>query len=212
MVKPEGQAPDASTELRILEAADRVFLRRGTHGARMAEIAEEAGVNKALLHYYYRGKERLAEAVFLRMMRQLLPAVVEIMAGDLPLEEKAARTIERYIDQLSLHPYLPGYVIGEITHHPDRLPQLVAGLAGGRFEELVLGKLEAQIAARVAAGTLAPISARQFLTNVLSLAIFPFALRPMLQAVLGLDAQGFERFVAERRDGLAAFVARGLRP
>lgn len=212
MVKPEGQErPDASTEDRILEAADRVFLRRGTHGARMAEIAAEAGVNKALLHYYYRGKEKLAEAVFLRMLRRLLPAVVETMASDLGLEEKAARTIESYVEQLSRHPYLPGYVIGEVTHHPDRLPQLVAGIAGGRFEQAI-AKLEAQIAARVAAGTLAPTSARQFLANVLSLAIFPFAVRPMLQAVFGLDGDGFAGFVAERRGELAGFVARGLRP
>ena len=68
MVKPDGATvADDGTEQRILDAADAVFVRRGTDGARMQEIAAEAGVNKALLHYYYRTKDGLAEAVFRRV-------------------------------------------------------------------------------------------------------------------------------------------------
>ena len=79
---PPDRPPDGNTEQRILDAAHAVFLRRGTAGARMQDIATEAGVNQALLHYYFRSKERLAEAVFRRAARQLLPAVIEVMASD----------------------------------------------------------------------------------------------------------------------------------
>src|SRR6185436_16021584 len=88
-------APDGTTEQRILDAAHAVFIRRGTAGARMQEIAEEAGVNKALLHYYFRSKERLAEAVFRRVALQLFPPLIGVLSSpDLSIEEKVARVIE----------------------------------------------------------------------------------------------------------------------
>src|SRR5690242_2930283 len=85
---------DGDTESRILDAAHRVFVRAGTAGARTQEIAKEAGVNSALLHYYFRTKERLAEAVFRRAAGQLMPAVIGILASDLALEEKIAQVID----------------------------------------------------------------------------------------------------------------------
>ena len=78
---------DGDTEQRILDAAHVVFIRRGTAGARTQEIAREAGVNSALLHYYFRSKTRLAEAVFHRAAAQLLPAVVAIIGSDRSLDE-----------------------------------------------------------------------------------------------------------------------------
>src|SRR5579872_6639447 len=88
-VPPSGPR-DGQTETRILDAAHRVFVRSGTAGARTQEIAREAGVNSALLHYYFRTKERLAEAVFRRAASQLMPAVIRILASDLSLEDKVA--------------------------------------------------------------------------------------------------------------------------
>ena len=212
MVKPGGQDKDAGTEQRILDAADEVFVRRGTDGARMQEIAEQAGVNKALLHYYYRSKDRLAEAVFRRAAAALVPAVLEVMESDLELEEKIERVIDRYLDQLSRRPYLPGYLISEITHHPGRLAPFFGAIAGTRIKRQVLAKLGRQIDERVRAGTLAPIAPEQFLVNLVSLCVFPFAARPILQGLLGLDQKGFFRFIEERRRGLPPFVVRGLRP
>src|SRR5512138_3136226 len=121
MVKPAGQSPADDAESRILDAADAVFVRRGTDGARMQEIADEAGVNKALLHYYYRSKERLSDAVFERVAAVLFSDVLPIMASDLELEEKIDRFVEADLALLCRHPYLPGYVLGELAHHPERL-------------------------------------------------------------------------------------------
>jgi len=214
MVKPPDQddGPDEGTEQKIFDAADRVFARRGTDGARMQEIAEEAGVNKALLHYYYRTKDQLAEAVFKRIVVKFLPTVIEVMASDLELEEKVERIVHTYLDQLSRRPYIPGYVISEITHHPDRLPKLFEAVAANQVRKRVLTKLKRQIDERVAAGTLAPITPEQFFVNLVSLCIFPFAARPMLLVVFGLDAKGFERFIEQRRKELPKFVMRAMRP
>src|SRR3954449_2212338 len=84
---PKRQRRDGDTEQRILDAAHSVFVRRGTAGARMQEIAAAAGVNQALLHYYFRNKEQLAQAAFERAAQGFMPAVVQVIASDIGLEE-----------------------------------------------------------------------------------------------------------------------------
>jgi TetR/AcrR family transcriptional regulator len=207
---------DGDTERRILDAAHAVFLRRGTAGARMQEIAAEAGVNQALLHYYFRTKDQLARAAFERAGSQLMPAVIQQVASDAPLDEKVRRVIDLELEHLARTPYLPGYIIGEVAHHPERAQQLIAAMTGGRTpEELrprIVGALRRQIDERVARGWMRPIAPEAFLVNLMSLCIFPFAARPMLQAMLGLDAAGFAQFIAARRHELADFFLGALRP
>jgi AcrR family transcriptional regulator len=215
--KPHVQPPperDGDAEQRILDAAHNVFVRRGTAGARMQEIADEAGVNKALLHYYFRSKSRLAEAVFQRVARALFGKVVDIARSEVTLEHKVRRIVGVYLEQLSRSPYAPAYIIGEMNHDPDRGRQMVdtiRQLRGGDGPEVVLEALQRQLDERVRAGTIRPISARQFLTNLVSLCIFPFAARPLLCAVLGLDEQGFRDFIEERKTALPEFFLNALR-
>ena len=179
----------------------------------MQDIAREARVNQALLHYYFRTKDRLAEAVFRRTAAQLFPQVVQAMTSDLPLEDKVARVVEIEIDHLSRTPGLPGYILSELHHHPDRVRQLIAALTGATPDDVrpaVLAKLGQQIDAAVAAGRMRRIAPEQFLVNLLSLCVFPFAARPMLMVLLGLDPEQFERFIEARRGQLADFFLRAL--
>ena len=206
---------DQETEQRILDAAHAVFMRRGTEGARMQEIAEAAGVNKALLHYYFRSKDKLAEAVFVRAGRRLFPPVIAALTSDLPLEEKVRRVVEIEIDNLSATPHLPGYVLCEVNHHPERVGQLAGAMAGRPVEGFgrgVAAVLQAQIDERVAQGTMRPIAAEQLVVNLLSLCLFPFAAQPMLRMMMGWDADGFGRFVEERKRALPEFFLNALRP
>src|SRR3954463_9496661 len=127
---------DGNTEQQILDGAHAVFVRHGTSGARMQDIAAEAGVNQALLHYYFRSKERLSEAVFRRAATQLLPRVIEAMASELPIEDKVARVVEIELDHLLRVPYLPGYIISELHHHPERARQLLSAITGMTPEDV----------------------------------------------------------------------------
>jgi AcrR family transcriptional regulator len=203
------------TERRILDAAHAVFVRAGTAGARTLEIAKAAGVNPALLHYYFRTKERLAEAVFRRAAGQLLPAVIRILASDATLEDKVEQVVEVELQFLSKAPYLPAYILSELAHHPDRAPQLIAAVTGeapvalGAQVRTVLAK---QIDARVRERTMHPISPDQFAVNLLALCVFPFAARPLFMAMFGIDQKGFEQFIDRRRKELAPFFLRALRP
>jgi TetR/AcrR family transcriptional regulator len=215
MIKSASQSRDRDTEQRILDAAHAVFLRRGTAGARMQEIAKEADVNSALLHYYFRSKARLAEAVFHRAAMQLMPAVIRILGSDAELEMKVEQVVDVELQQLQKTPYLPGYILSELTHHPERVRQLfstVTGLTPTEMGGRVFKVLGAQINARVKARRMHPIAPEQFAVNLLALCVFPFAARPMVMALAGLDQAGFNQFIERRRKELAPFFLRALRP
>lgn len=212
---PAKASPDGQTEQRILDAARHVFTRRGTAGARMQEIAEEAGVNQALLHYYFRSKGRLAEAVFAEAAGRLAPAIAGILGSDEPLEWKVEQFVHLYIDTARRHPYIPGYVLAEIHHHPERLKALVAKLAPGAPTPLaqpVLIRLDVQLREASSQGRLRPIAPEHFLANLLALCVIPFAIRPMLTVALGMDEAAFQRFLDERRADLPGFILNALRP
>ncbi|HEX7937610.1 MAG TPA: helix-turn-helix domain-containing protein [Gemmatimonadaceae bacterium] len=213
--KPARKAADSETERRILDAARAVFIRRGTAGARMQEIAAEAGVNQALLHYYYRSKERLAAAVFQQAASRLFPAVMAILGSDRSLDDKIDGLIATYIDNLVQNPFLPGYLLAELHHEPERVAQFLAAVSGGAPGAALapsFAVLGQQIKERVDAGTMRPITPQQFAVNLISLCIFPFAARPMLSIVMGMDNAAFTRFMEQRRWELPAFFRSALRP
>lgn len=208
-------ARDDRTEQRILDAAHEVFLRRGTAGARMQDIARQAGVNQALLHYYFRSKDRLAEAVFQRAALRLLPPVVRTLASDLPLEDKVRRVVEHELDSLAHAPYLPGYVLSELAHYPDRAGQLLAAMTGMRADGIApefTRVLARQIDERVRAGTMRPIAPQDFVINLVSLCIFPVAARNMITTLFQWDVAEWGRFIERRRRELPAFFLEALRP
>ncbi|HEX2093981.1 MAG TPA: TetR/AcrR family transcriptional regulator [Longimicrobiaceae bacterium] len=200
-------ASDSETEQRILDAAHAVFLRRGSSGARMQEIADEAGVNKALLHYYFRSKEGLSVAVFHRAAASLFPRIVGILGSELDVEDKVRELVQGYTEFLAGHPYLPGFVISELHYHPERIRQVLAPMGGAP-----LSQLGAQLETLARAGKLRPIRPEEFMVNLVSLILFPFAARPMIEAVLGLEGERFDAFLEERRRTVADFFLNALRP
>lgn len=211
----KGAARDGETERRILEAARRVFARRGSAGARMQEIAEEAGVNQALLHYYFRSKDGLARAVFREAAAKLFPGVLRILSSDEAIEVRVVQVVHHYIDTLRENPFLPGYVLGELSFHPERMASLALDTASPgdpTAPRQALAKLDRELAARAAAGELRRITADQFLVNLAALCVFPFAARPMVGAILGLDEPQWKRFLDARREELPRFILNSLRP
>jgi len=198
-----------------MEAAHTVFLRRGTAGARMQEIATEAGVNQALLHYYFRSKQQLAAAVFHQVAMRLLPPVLEVLGSDAEIEEKVRRVIAIELEQLSRSPYVPAYLISEMSQHQERLPAFLKAMTGLEIEGVVppvRDTLARQIEERVRAGTMRSIPVEQFVVNLIALCVFPFAARPLLCAALDLDEPRFQRFIEERKVELPAFFLNALRP
>src|SRR6478672_8657021 len=163
MVKAKNthQKHDGETEKRILDAAKAVFIRHGTSGARMQDIAEEAGVNQALLHYYFRSKERLSQAVFRDTAGRMFPALIQIVGGEQSITEKIDLIVETYLTAMTRSPFLPGYIISELHHHPARIQQLLGEIAGGDITTLTkpaFDRLEKQLASEARAGRMRRMS------------------------------------------------------
>lgn len=199
-------AGDPTTEERIFDAARRVFLQHGPQ-ARMQDVAVEAGITQSLLHYYYRSRDRLFEAVFRKEASRLIPREIGILNSDLSIQEKVKTIVDDYLDFLQKNPHLPSFVAYELNYHPERLQEFMRSV--GKPD---LQKLSQQIESCVEEGTMMPIPPEQFLVNLLSLCVFPFIARPMLHAVLGLDDEAFARFIEDRKDHLPTFFLNALRP
>jgi AcrR family transcriptional regulator len=203
MVKPAGD-----TKALILEAALRVFARSGTAGARTREIAAEAGVNNALVHYYFGTKAQLAEAVFAQTIEGFLPGVFGVLAEPaLSLETKIREVASRQVAFHYSHPWLAGYLLSEIHTHPQVVRALVAKT--GRPPVHVIRD---QVDQAVAAGEIRPISAESLIVNLISMCVFPSAARPLLEQLLGGNEGTFDVFLKERSTHVADFIIAALRP
>ncbi|MBI9055443.1 MAG: TetR/AcrR family transcriptional regulator [Bacteroidales bacterium] len=202
---------EKNTEDKILDAAKDVFQQKGMTGARMQEIADKAGINKALLHYYYRTKEKLFEKVFEIAFSLFIPKVKEMMSSDKPIFEKIEFFVENYLNLLQKHPYIPGFIISELNRNPKMLVSLIeknVQLKEGNF----LGILESQIKQEVDKGIVKPISAHNLMTNVISLCIFPIVARPILQGVLfDNDKKEFDVFLEQRRTFVKEYVINSIK-
>lgn len=204
---------DLDTETRILDAAHRVFVRRGVAAARTQEIADEAGVNKALLHYYFRTKEKLADAVFIQAAGRLFPQMLSALASDLPLREKLRGAIHAHMDAVDASPFLPGYILCELRTDPERLSTLLhETMPVEQMRERLFTSLQRQIDAEAAAGRLRPIQAQTLLVTLMSNLIFPHAASHMLEVAAGLDEAARDELADWRRRELADFLLRGFAP
>ena len=213
MPESERQGDAQETETRILNAAQRVFIRRGMSGARTQEIADEAGVNRALINYYFRSKEKLADAVFARVAGSLFPNLLKTLGSAMPLPEKLARAVEIELDGLSSNPFLPLYVLSELQYHPRRLKALVENVVPVKMlRHEVLATLQEQLDEGAANGEFRPTRAEDLLVMLISLLIFPFAAAGMIENLLGLDEMARKAMIERRREDLAEFVLKGLRP
>jgi TetR/AcrR family transcriptional regulator len=200
--------PDLETRERILDAADRVFIRKGTANSRTQEIADEAGVNKALVHYYFGTKAALADAIFARALATLVPRIFGILSDpSRSIEQKVPAIVKEQIEFHSSRPYIAGYLVSELHAHPDRIARLMAG-----HGKVPLDVLRRQLQEGARAGRFRRISPEQFVANMMGLLIFPFAIRPALCELLDLDADRWRAFLEERRRILPDFVMAGLRP
>ena len=185
---------DLSTEDRILQAARRVFLNKGLEGSRMQDIADAAGINKAMLHYYFRNKEKLFETIFNQVIDGFLPRIFGILDGDDLLFEKIRKFCSAYIEQELETPYVPFFIISEINRDPRAFLQKVL-----KGKKPPLRKVTQQIEDDIKKRRIKHFQPVELLLTVLSLCVFPFLARPMLQAVTGMNMKHFSALMEKRK-------------
>jgi TetR/AcrR family transcriptional regulator len=198
---------DTSTEERILSAAKKIFVLKGMAGARMQDIADEAGINKALLHYHFKNKEKLFEVIFMEAAAKLFPKINEIFISDQSLFEKIENFCHEYIAIVLENPYLPLFVMNEINQDPEYFLQKVWKGKNRPNPEKFLEQIERE----VKKGTIKRISPVQLLMNLISMTIFPFIAKPMFQQNLGLDEMQFRSVMEQRRKEIPKFIIDAIR-
>lgn len=197
---------DGTTEEKILAAARKVFLNKGMDGARMQDIADEAGINKALLHYYFRSKDKLFERIFLEVATDFLPRVFAVLESDETLFEKIEHFCDAYISQLQKAPYVPIFILNEINRQPQEFLQKVLG-----DKKPPVGKMLLQIASEIERGIIKPIHPLQLLLNVLSLCLFPFVASPLVQAITGMDINAFNALMEVRKKEVPQMIIESIK-
>lgn len=197
-----------STEQKIKEAARKIFLQQGFAGARMQDIADEAGINKALLHYYFRSKEKLFEIIFLETVGVILPKVQQIFVSDLHLFDKIRQAVHTYLTVIDANPFIPLFVLTELNKNPDVLVQKFLSAVPQRPD---FSKLLVQVMAMVEKGEIRAVNPYQLVINTLGLCVFPYMGKPLIKTLLRLNDEEFQTLLNDRKTQVAEFIIHSLR-
>ena len=198
---------DNKTEKIILEAAEEEFLLKGFAGARTTSIAEKAGVNHAMLHYYFNTKEQLFEQVMAEKMALFRDSVTSVFEqSDMPVLEQIKEAMSRHFDFVRQNPLLPRFIINEISVRPEYIESIKSKclpIAGNVF-----GKLQQSLDAASACGEICQINALTLMLDIVSLNLFVFIAHPIvaqMQPVLG-DLDAF--YEARKQENINVIVKR----
>lgn len=206
MDNPESNKKKPDTEALIFEAAKKVFGLKGMDGARMQEIADVAGINKSLLHYYFRTKEKLFEAVFADIFQFFFPKAISIMVNpEISFREKIEKFTDVYISMIQEHPYIPGFMLHHLsTGSTDKIVRLFrkSGIEPDFFIQ--------QVEKEVERDTIHPVDPIHLIVNMISMCIFPFIGKPFLSALLFQDSEAFDQFLEERKKEVPRFIINSI--
>jgi len=191
----------SSTELKIFEAAREIFQSKGLEGARMQEIADKAEINKSMLHYYYRSKEKLFEKVYHLSIIKLIPQIASLLNEDLPLEQKLRNFTEKYLELIKHNPDIPLFVLHEMNKNPGRMKSFMLNEIGKKVQPFIQ-----QIREEREKGNTLDLPAEQIMVNIMSLLIFPFIGKPVFQVIFEMNEQNYETFIEDRQKWLPDFI------
>lgn len=196
MSKKKVEEPILSTEEKIKTAAQRVFMKKGYAATRTRDIAEEAGINLALLNYYFRSKEKLFDLIMLDKLSKFFGGIAPVLNDPgTSLEQKFTLLSNNYIDLLIANPDLPLFILSEIRTNPDRfvsnLP--VAKIADSHFIKQLHERQP-------------EVHPLHFLMNVLGLSVFPFIMRPIFRASGVMSDKVFRTRMEERKAAIPKWM------
>jgi TetR/AcrR family transcriptional regulator len=197
---------ESNTEEIIFKSAIKIFHSKGLAGARMQEIADEAGINKAMLHYYFRSKQLLFEAVFKKAFMQLAPQIHQVLNSENSLFEKIEIFADKYISFVMENRFLPTFIIQELNNNPDFANQFFSQAEFPKPMNFLL-----QIEAGIQNGTIRNVNPKQVLIDMFSLAIFPFIGSPLLQKITNLNEEEYNTIVTERKKHIASMLINSIK-
>ena len=199
--------PDKQTEEKIFDSATEVFVEKGMDGTRMQDIATHAGINKALLHYYFRTKDQLFNAVFEMIARKIFKKFAPVFDETLTLEEKIRFFFREHIAFLQANPRLPGFLLNEVNRNPDRIKKLLKNVD---FDN-IWSKLYDQHKEEFNRYNITQATMPQLMISIAALSVFPFAARGILEGILEKTGLNFNEYMEERKVFAADFVIKAIK-
>lgn len=198
---------DRQTDEKIFESATDVFLEKGMDGARMQDIADHAGINKSLLHYYYRTKDHLFNTVFEKIAGQMFKKFAPVFDENLTLEEKIRFFYREHITFLQKNPRLPAFLMNELHRNPDRIKKLIQGIDINK----IWSTLEAQHKEDLIKYNITRESIPQLMTSIAAMSVFPFLAKPIVGSLMERMGYDFDEYIEERKKYAADFVIRAIK-
>ena len=198
-------------EKRILSSAKKIFYQKGLKGARMQEIADDANVNKALLHYYFRSKQKLFDRVFEESVKSVTPVLSNVFQEEINLQEKIKKMVDMLIDLFVEEPYLSNFIVNELSQNPERLFLKFLDFQDGLIGR-VIPLINDQIQAEIDAGNIKKhIKSAELIIDIMSLCLLPIMAQDVIQKTLGIDDQRMQRFMKKRKESVTAFVMNAIK-
>jgi TetR/AcrR family transcriptional regulator len=198
---------DKQTEEKIFDSATEIFEEKGMDGARMQDIADHAGINKSLLHYYFRTKDQLFNAVFEKLAAKMLRKFSPVFEKNLSLEEKIRFFFKQHIEFMQENPRLPSFILNEINRKPSRIKKLLKNIDIKKFWET----LEEQHREEFEMYNITIESLPQIMTTIASMSVFPFAAKPILEGIMENFGLSFDKYIEERKTFAADFVISAIK-
>ncbi len=193
------QKKDLNTEEKIIVAAKKVFMQHGMAGARMQCIADEAGINKSLLHYF--------SIVFQKAIKESIPQIVKVFNTDAHLFDKIRNFVYEYLEFIGKNPYLPMFIMHELASRPEHLEELLDSI------KIDIDFIARDIQNEVDQGNIRPIKPIHLMANIISLCVFPVIAKPVMIGFLmsyGEDGE-YAHFLEERKTVVADFVINSIK-
>jgi len=194
------------TEVKLMNAAQNAFIKYGLEGARMQDIADEAGMSKSMLHYYFSKKEKLFETILRQAVTDIFSKLRQILDSDDAVLTKIHRLSHEFIDFLHDHPYLPLFVLHE--SHKD--PAAFQSEFMPAREVALSTRFIAQVEEEMRAGKIRPVNPHMLLVQMLSMCVFPILSQPVLQGLLNVTEDEYKQMLKQIQREMPAFFERML--
>lgn len=178
-------------ENKIIEAAQELFMEKGFEKTNMSEIARKAGINRPALHYYFRTKDKMFEAVFSTLVGSFLPHLEDIFAKDIPFMDKVQKVLDGYIVIFTQNPSLPQFILGEVNRDLEHLLETIRNLHFDTY----LQSIEKILISEMEKGNLKTVPIPMVMLTFYSQLIFPFLAKPLIMAIFYGNEEEFATFI-----------------
>lgn len=194
-------------ETRIIEAANKVFLRYGVDGTTMSQIADEANISRTSLHYYFRNKAHLFQKVLETIQGKVIPTLSEIIDAEVPVFSKIEMFINEYIDLIMDNPMIPGFLFMEMQRDTKWITNLF------KTQNLNFDKLKIQIEKEVTEGKIKPFKLEELFANIVGMSVFPLLGKPVfMEFIFDHDEEKFHDFMISRKKDVMSVIENWLKP